>query len=139
MKDIPMAKAKDHYVYSTASNDTLYSEQVKNPGGISKATRSVLIKGGANVVNGRSLHTPRGVATRVSNEDMEFLLQNKAFKRHKAAGYVTHSQIKDDADEVAKKMKDKDGSAQETPESIAAKAEAAKKAAAGQSTTTNAK
>lgn len=136
MKDIPMAKARDHYVYSTASNDTLYSDQVKNPGGIAKITRSVRIKGGANVINGRSLHTPRGVATKVSDDDMQFLLENKAFLRHKKAGYVTHTQIKADADEVAAKLTTKDGSAQETPESIAKKAAAAK-AAAGQGAAKN--
>lgn len=131
-------KKNDFYVYSTISNNQLYGIPVAGrPGSVAKATRQILIKGGANVINGRSLHTPKGVATRVTAEELEFLRADKAFQRHLAAKYLTVSEIKEDADEVAKDMKESDGSAQETPKSIAKKAEEAKAATAAPATSGN--
>lgn len=67
---------------------------------------SVVIGGGANNVNRRNLITPRGVATTVSDEDLEYLKQNEVFQLHMKNGFITIDAAKDerDADKVAADM-----------------------------------
>ncbi len=44
--------------------------------------KKILIKGGANVADSRTLVTAKGVITEVSDEDLKLLLANVAFKEH---------------------------------------------------------
>ena len=87
------------YVYSTLTADNIYAGYVKGGADIPIVERSVHIKGGANVADKR-LITPRGVATEVSADDLEFLLENSVFQMHVENGYVTFSDHKEDPEVV---------------------------------------
>jgi hypothetical protein len=114
------------YVYCTASNSTTYcdygvqTEADKNRG-YNIARKKIHINGGHNVarpVRGGGLgaiHTPRGVVTEVSDEDLEILLQNKSFQRHMEAGFITIDKKKVDPEKRAADMAPADGSAPITP------------------------
>ena len=107
-----MAKQRDFFVYSTASNDTAYVVHAEGrPGDPKVVTKRIVIKGKANVADRRTLITPVGVMTRVSAEDMEFLQTRKSFLRHVAEGYIKFTQSKEDAEDVAKDMVKKDKAA----------------------------
>ena len=111
-----------HYVYSTITCDTSYPEYVDNTnkdlGVIKKRPdgkpMTVIINGGHGVAN-KHMFTPRGVVTRVSDEDMEYLKANVNFKRHVAAGFITFEKKEVDVEKRAESMNDKDGSAPLTP------------------------
>lgn len=108
------------YVYSTATNDGTYCLYNKAPAGANAprvVKKSVTIKGGHgravynNGGNFGMVHTPYGVATAVSDEDLQFLLENKSFQRHVEAGFMTYDKAKTpDAEKKAKSMTQKDGS-----------------------------
>ena len=111
------------YIISRASQSTEYTSWAKGRNGENKRLKSVLIKGGANVVDKKTLETPAGVITEVSAEDLKFLQSHSAFKRHVAAGWLSIEKTKGAADkksEIVQKDKDgyveKDGSAQLLPE-----------------------
>ena len=88
---------------------------------ISQVAHRVTIKGGANNVDKRNLLTPRGVATTISDEDLEHLMQNQVFQLHMKNGFITVDAAKDprDADEVATVMEGRDDSAPEVPQDFA--------------------
>lgn len=108
------------YVYSTATNDGTYCLYKKSPTGANAPRviqKSVTIKGGHGRAtpfqnsNFGMVHTPYGVATSVSDEDLQFLLENKSFQRHVEAGFMTYDKAsKPDAEKKAKSMAQKDGS-----------------------------
>ena len=110
------------FVISTLTGDQEYTLWAPNPEGkgVPKVRKSVIVFGGANtapqglgLVKTGAILTPKGVATSVSKEELEFLEANKAFKRHKDRGYLTISNAKNiNADEVAKDMTAKDAGAQ---------------------------
>ena len=60
------------YIISRASQSTEYTSWTKGRNGENKRLKSVLIKGGANVVDKKTLETPAGVITEVSAEDLKF-------------------------------------------------------------------
>lgn len=112
-----------HYVYSTATCPISYVQyappsdsETKSRGGTShnRVVKKVTIMGGHGVAN-KVLFTPRGVATQVSDEDFEFLMQNESFKTHMERGYMTVDKKKIEPEKKAKNMADKDGSAPLTP------------------------
>lgn len=111
------------YVYSTATCGGTYClyGPAKNSEGHSVARKKVIIKGGHKVAtpyknfNNIAVHTPMGVVTSVSDEDMEFLLKNKSFQRHVAAGFLSYDK-KNVAPEIKiKNMAPEDGSSPLTP------------------------
>jgi len=106
------------YVFSTLTAPNEYTLWVAKPkgqeGGPNIKKRSVLINGGANVVN-KHYVTPRGVVTHVSAEDMELLKGNRTFRQHYDRGYLTATEKRGDPNEVAKSMTPKDHSAQIEP------------------------
>lgn len=116
------------YVYSTATCDAKYCSYVKTPAGANgprMIEKSVYIKGGHGVAstfknsNFGMVHTPYGVATCVSDEDLEFLLENPGFKSAVDGGFMTYDKAtKPDAEKKAKNMKQKDGSAPMTPNDL---------------------
>lgn len=107
------------YVYSTITSGTTYCDYgpPNNSAGHSVARKRVTIKGGhgvASQVRGPligQVYTPYGVATEVSDADLEFLLANKSFQRHMAAGFITVDKKKVDVEKRAAGMAQKDGSA----------------------------
>lgn len=114
------------YVYSTATSSIRYSEY-KTAKDVNTIVRSVTIAGGANVAN-KHLITPLGVATRVTDDELEFLMKDLSFKKHLERGFMKIEKTKKDPEVVvAKGMELRDASAPETPETLAAKGVKVKK------------
>lgn len=99
-----------NYVFSTLANNQMYQEWVKGGGDIPVKGRGVLIKGGAGVAN-RNLITPLGVATEVSDEELQLLEANDVFQTHKALGFIVVRQKSADVEKVAADMNRTDKSA----------------------------
>lgn len=101
--------SKPIYVYSTLSNDQNYTTYA-NGGEIPQAESAVYINGKANVADKRFL-TPRGVVTKITPEQLAELKANPLFQMHEKNGFVTYSEAKSDADEVASDLVGRDQSA----------------------------
>ena len=106
------------YVISSLSRDNVFAVYEKKSGNVLVVKKSILIKGGANVADKKTLITPSGVATEVSKEDLEILKANTAFKKFMERGFikVLESGSKFKAQDEAEKMAEKDASAQITKE-----------------------
>jgi hypothetical protein len=83
------------YVYSTATASISYSKyKPSGPhAGSAQIERSIVIRGGANLAPLRDksqmvLMTPRGVVTKVTDEELAFLESVEAFQRHKKRGFI---------------------------------------------------
>ena len=90
-------------VYSTCSNDIKYGKRLKGVGDMTIAGKQVLIHGKATISPGKGLKTPLGVRTDVTQEDLDYLLEDESFQRHIKAGHIVVMGAKKDADDVAKK------------------------------------
>lgn len=111
------------YIVSKASQDVEYADWVKGRNGRNTMRKSVIIKGGANVLNRKTMETPHGMTNEVSAEDLKFLQAHTAFKKHVENGWMIVCKTKAEADKkatTAEKNEDgtvkKDGSAQLTKE-----------------------
>ena len=114
------------FVVSRASQDNEYIIWETTPNGLKKVKKSVLIKGGANVLNKKTMETPNGVITEITEEEYETLQNCDAFKRHEAKGFVEIVKEEKKAREKSKAKSDKkDGSAQLTPEDFKKKGQKA--------------
>jgi hypothetical protein len=87
------------YVYSTLTCSTDYYDYEPKKldrngndpsGNLNIAIGMVTIKGGANVPKAGidGVFTPRGIATKVTDEQLEFLLRNEHFKEHVAKKFI---------------------------------------------------
>jgi hypothetical protein len=103
-----------NHVFSTLANDQLYQNWVPGPGDMPNKARGVLIKGGTGVANDR-LITPLGVATEVSDADLQELENNPVFRQHRESGFIVVRPKKADPEKVAADMNMKDKSAPITP------------------------
>jgi hypothetical protein len=106
------------FVYSTATNATTYALYHENPEykGLNRIKKSVTIAGGSNVAAKRTLYTPVGVGTEVTQDDLDFLLTVPAFQRHIERGFVKVSKdTRDNAEVAAADMNNRDGSAPLVP------------------------
>lgn len=101
------------YVYSTLTADNKYAHYVK-AGDQQHVEREVLIHGGHGVAN-RNLITPRGVVTKVTDDELEFLEANSAFKFHRDNGFLSVEQKEFDTEAVASNMEGRDGSSPIVP------------------------
>lgn len=102
------------YVYSTLASDVDYTLYAEGGGDLPIALPPVRIQGGAGVANDR-LVTPRGVVTRVTEEQAAQLRQNKVFELHEKNGYITISETSADPDTVAADLTGRDYSAPIVP------------------------
>ncbi|UNY40212.1 hypothetical protein KLEP174_gp08 [Pseudomonas phage vB_PcuM_ KLEP17-4] len=100
----------DLYVYSTLSNDQRYVSYTSGASGVPKPESSIFIAGQANLMN-KHFVTPRGVATKVTAEQLAELRNNDLFKLHMKNGFITVSESKMDAEIVAADMEGRDQSA----------------------------
>lgn len=100
------------YVYSTLSNDQQYTHYAAaSANNLTPAVeKSILIAGKANITS-KHFITPLGMATEVTAEDLALLKQNAMFKIHEANGFITYSEVKEDADKMASVMTGRDQSA----------------------------
>lgn len=111
-----------HYVYSTASCSTAFvkykdkpePEKRRNSIGHNEILKKVIIKGGHGISD-KHFFTPFGVVTQVSDEDMDFLLQNESFKRAVNLGFMSYDKKRIDPEKKARNMEIKDGSSPLTP------------------------
>lgn len=106
------------YVYSTASAGINYTEYRKVTKDLNQPVKKVYIAGGSNVIQ-KNLVTPLGVATQVSDDDLNFLMSHLSFKKHMEKGFMKVENIKKDPEKVvASGMKLADKSAQKTHETL---------------------
>lgn len=97
-----------NYVYSTLTNGQSYASYT-NSNGMPRIDRQVNIDGGANVANKR-LITPLGVATKVNDDDLEFLNRHPVFKRHMDRGFIKISRRNVDPEVAVADMQNRDDS-----------------------------
>lgn len=97
-----------NYIHSTASQPMVYPIYA---GGTDRPVKvkEIRINGKANVVDPRTLVTPTGVVTEVSDEDLELLKKSAAFQRHVARGFL---RVMTDSELNTKDMQKRDGCAQ---------------------------
>jgi hypothetical protein len=100
-------------LFSTMTGAVTYTDWKTSPGGLSIAGASVTINGGANVAHRKTIITPRGVGTQVTDDELAFLETDPTFKMHKLNGFITIDSVKDirDADLAASDMEGRDDSA----------------------------
>lgn len=104
------------FIVSRASQDNEYVIWGTTPNGTKLVKKTILIKGGANVMPKDSMTTPNGVITEVSEEDWELLKEHTAFKRHMERGFMEVMKEEKKARTATKqKSEKKDGGAQLTP------------------------
>ena len=105
------------YVYSTLTAPmryTLWDRPSENSLPVAKS--SVLIQGGANLAP-KTLVTPKGVVTPITDEQYEMLLKGcPSFKRHMKRGFIQVEDRNAPIEEVVSDMEPKDASAPKTPE-----------------------
>ena len=77
-----------YFVHSTSSQDMKYCIFADDGHGKSTPIKEITIFGNANVVNPRTLESPTGVVTEVSEVDYELLKKNPHFQRHCAKGFL---------------------------------------------------
>ncbi len=105
------------YVFSTltASHDFPQWESKRGNDQLPRAKGMIRILGGANLP-AKTMVTPRGVMTPITDAQYEILQANPAFQRFVKRGFMTVEDRPHDADEVAENMTSKDGSAPSTAE-----------------------
>lgn len=106
------------YITSTLTTPVEYTLYKDLPGKARAVAASVRINGGANVADKRTIVTPQGVCTQVTDEQLELLRKHPLFKEHEKKGYVAvvETRYKEDAEKAAKDLQPKDGSAPKTPQ-----------------------
>lgn len=106
--------SKKVYVYSTLNAGQVFNTEAGR----------VEIFGGANISN-QHLYTPRGVATRITEDQLEALKRNDLFQSFSKDGYLSVSFSEKDPNKAAKDMNPADNSAQLTPERLKGKGKSA--------------
>jgi hypothetical protein len=107
--------SKKLYVFSTLASAVAYTNHAQGGGDLPIDLPPVVIKGGAGIANERIV-TPRGVATEVTEEQVEYLRANQVFQLHEKNGFVMVSGTYGDPDTVAADMTGRDISAPVVPQ-----------------------
>ena len=100
------------YIVSHESASIEFPKWIRTKTGVD-AQGSVLINGGAFVINKKTMETPKGVITEVSEEDLKFLKTQSLFNEKVANGSLEIVESEKKAKESSKKGK-KDKGAQLT-------------------------
>ena len=102
------------YIVSHEAQSVEFPRYVKTKAGVS-AESSILIKGGADVINKKTMHTPAGIITEVSKEDLEFLKTQYLFNfKVENGSYEIVETEKKAKEQASKRAKVKDKGAQLT-------------------------
>ena len=102
-------------ILSTLSSPQTVCITKKQGNGSLKIVKRIHINGGANVADRKTLLTPAGVVTELTDEDYELLIESDFYKRQNAAGFLRPVETKAEAEEPTKKgMNKRDKSAQKT-------------------------
>ena len=97
-----------NYIHSTASQTMVYpvfAGTMERP----IKVKDIRIIGKANVVDPRTLTTPTGAVTEVSDEDLELLKKDPSFQRHVAKGFI---RVMNESELNTKDMQKRDNCAQ---------------------------
>lgn len=105
----------DYYVYSTLASPVSYNVFAKAGADMPVIDKSIVIAGGAGVAT-KNLVTPRGVMTKVSEEELTLLRQNTVFQLHEKNGFMNVEKKQADPEVVAADMTGRDNSAPLVPE-----------------------
>lgn len=106
----------NNYIYSTLTADNAYAIYENNPNAdIPVIERKILIKGGANVADRKTLYTPKGVVTQVSDEDLALLEKDYSFQQHVKNGFIKVERHEAPVEKIVADMTPKDKSAPKTP------------------------
>lgn len=103
------------WIYSTLTGDQQYTVWVKGGGDLPVAQQVVHIRGGHGLAN-KNLVTLNGVATRVTDQQLEALNKCGQFLRHKERGFIVVSRDEVAPEKVASNMEGRDKSAPLTPQ-----------------------
>ena len=99
----------------TAPQDVVITK--KSESGALEIVKTITIKGGANVIDRRTLATPQGVVTELSDADFDLLKKTAFYQRMESRGYLRPVETKETAEDTKKAgMEKKDNSAQKTEE-----------------------
>lgn len=101
------------YIVSYESASVEFPKWVKTPNGIN-AQSAIVIKGGANVINKKTMTTPTGIITEITKEDLEFLKTQSLFNEKVKNGSYEIVEGEKKAKERTKVRKEKDKGAQLT-------------------------
>ena len=100
------------YIVSYESASVEFPKWVRTKNGLD-VQGSVLIKGGANVIDKKTMQTPKGIMTEVSKEDLEFLKTQSLFNEKIENGsYEIVDSEKKATEKIKKNKRKKDGGAQ---------------------------
>ena len=97
---------KTFHVYSKLAASVNYTEWLRGGADVNTKGRVVHIEGGANVIT-KSLVTPLGVHTEISEDDANFLRNDEHFKEHEKNGFVTIQERFVDIEKIVVDMGDK--------------------------------
>jgi hypothetical protein len=99
----------------TAPQDVVITKKTES--GALEIVKTITIKGGANVIDRRTLATPQGVVTELSDADFDQLKKTAFYQRMESRGYLRPVEAKETAEDTKKAgMEKKDKSAQKTEE-----------------------
>lgn len=111
-------RGRSSYAYSTLSSSVEYTTYEQGGADIKIAGHKVVIAGGAGMAT-KHLQTPRGVATQISEFDLQHLKENELFKLHVKNGHIKIEERKADVDEVVADMTGRDPSSPIVPQDFA--------------------
>jgi methyl coenzyme M reductase subunit C len=103
------------YIFSTKTSDTIYPVFEFGNNDVPKRKSSILIKGGAGIAS-KHLVTPLGVATSVTDAELEQLKGDRVFNIHLANGYLSIQNKEHSVEKVVPDMVSRDKSAPIVPE-----------------------
>lgn len=97
----------------TSAQSVVITEKSAN--GALHIVKRIHINGGANVADRKTLITPQGVVTELTDEDYALLITTDFYKRQERAGFLRPVESKDAAEDTKKAgMKKRDKSSQKT-------------------------
>ena len=118
------------YIASKMAANVNYAIYTKGQNGINVVKQVITINGGADVMDKKTLITPEGVVTVLSDEDFSKLQSNPIFVSHMERGVLKVCSNERNAENVSKELT-KDTSAQLTPKDYKKQGKKKPKTAAG--------
>lgn len=103
------------YVTSRMAAGVTYAFYTQGANKINVVTDEITIKGGADVINKRSLETPSGVVTEITDEQCDKLMSHPLFRQHLESGALAVLGTEKEASKADKNLKE-DTSRQLKPE-----------------------
>ena len=90
------------YITSRLSAGVDYTFYTKGANGINQVIDVISINGGADVINKKSLDTPYGVVTELTDEQIAKLKTHPVFQKHLEDGYVCINSTESEANKIVK-------------------------------------